>query len=93
MIRRPDTSNRLIDTGDRLPDSLRLLSTGFLQQVCFGENLFLFHIPDTDRFFTTIDVMTSHDRVFVRSWRDADFDLGVFFGEGWEVVFEEEAIG
>lgn len=68
MIRRPDTSNTLVQTRDRLLGILQLLPTGLLEQVRLLKDLFRFEVPYAYRLFSPIDVEALDDGVLVRSW-------------------------
>lgn len=92
MIRRPNTSHRLVDAGNRLLRPLVLLSACLLQHVRFHQHLVLLEVSHADRALAAIDVVAFDHRVFARTWGDTDFDLGVCGGEGAEVVDEELAI-
>lgn len=91
MVRGPDTSHTLVNTGDRLLGALQLLAAGLLQQVRLLEDLFGLQISDADCLLTTVDVVTLDDGVFVRPGGYSDFDLRVCFGEVGEGVFQEGA--
>lgn len=92
MVRRPDASDTLVQTRDRLLGPLQLLAAGLLEQVRLLQDLLLLQIPDADGLLTAIDVVTLDDWVLVRSRRDADLDLGVLLCEGGERVLEEGAV-
>ena len=44
------------------------------------------HVRDADRLDPPVDVLGFDHGVFARFGRDVEFDLGVGFGEGGEVV-------
>lgn len=92
MIRRPNTSHRLVNTGNRLLRSLVLLSARLLQHVRFHQHLVLLQVSHADRALAAVDVVAFDNRMFARTWGDADFDLRVCGGEGAEVVDEELAV-
>lgn len=93
MERRPDTSDTLVKTGNRLLGALELLPTSLLEQHGLVEDLLRLQIAHADGLLTAVDVLALDDGVLVRSWRDPDFDLRVCFGERGECVFEEGAAG
>ena len=91
MIRGPDASDTLVDTCDGLLGTFQFLSAGLLQQIRLLEDLFGLEVADTDRFFTSVDVVALDYRVLVWPWRYADFNLRVGFGEGGKSVLQESS--
>lgn len=88
MIRRPDTADTRIDTGNRLIRALLLLPTRLLQQRRLLANLFRIHISHFEHLIFAVDVVAAENGMGVRTRRDADFDLRVGFCEGGEVFVE-----
>lgn len=86
MVRRPNASDTLVQASNRLLRSLQLLPAGLLEEVRFLQNLLLGHIPHTDGFDPAVNVVALEDRVLLGSRGDADFNLGVGFGEGRKFV-------
>lgn len=86
MVRRPDTPDALVDTGNRLGGALGLLAAGLLEQSGFLGDLVGLQVAHADRLFFPVDVVASDDGVLAWSRRDVDFDLRVGLGEGAEVV-------
>lgn len=68
MVRGPDASYTLVDTGDGFFGALELLAAGFLEQIRLFQDLFRFHIPNAYRFLSSVDIVTFNYRVFVRPW-------------------------
>ena len=91
MIRGPDASDTLVDTCDGLLGTLQFLAASLLEQVCFLEDLFGLEVANTDRLLTSVDVVALDYRVLVWSWRYADFNLRVGFGEGGKSVLQESS--
>lgn len=87
MIRRPDTSDTLVDTRDWLLGVLQLLSTCQLKQIGLLKYLLGLKVPDTNRLLPSIDIVSLDDGMSIRPWGYADFDLRVRLCEGGEVVF------
>ena len=92
MIRTPNPPDTLIRTPHRLNNPLQLLSTRISQQLRLLQDLLSRKIPHANSFFSTVDVVALYYRVFARPGGDGDFDLRIRAGEGWEVVFEKEAV-
>ena len=80
------TSHRLIHTRHRLIYLLELQPTTILEQVCLLQDLLVLEVPDTNDFFSAIDVHASDDGVLMWAGRDDHFDLGVGFGKVGEIV-------
>lgn len=93
MVRRPDTSDTLVDTRNGLLGALELLPTSLFQQVRLDQYLLWLKIPHTDRLLAAVDVLASDNGVLVRPWGNPDFDLGVCFGEVGESASEEGTVG
>jgi hypothetical protein len=91
MERTPDTSHTLIQTLNRLRDSLERLSARIAKQQGFLQNLVGLHVAHADGFLFAADVFAFHDGVAAGSGGDCDFDLGVLAGESLELGFEEGA--
>jgi hypothetical protein len=92
MIRRPNTTDTVIQAGNRFLHPLEFLAACFLQQIRLLHDLLLLKISNADCFFTTVDVVAPNNGVSMRPWGDADFDLRVGFGESGKVVLEERSI-
>ena len=71
MIWRPNTSDTLIDTRNRLLCPLEFLSTRLLQQVGLLQDLFGLEISHADGLFSSIDVEPLEYGMLVRSRRKA----------------------
>lgn len=86
MIRRPDPSDTLVDTGDGLVGAFQLLAAGLLEQIGLHGYLMGLEIAHADRLLSSVDVVASENRMLARSWGNMDFDLGVFLSKEGEVV-------
>lgn len=86
MIRRPDPSNTLVDTGDGPVGAFQLLATRLFEQIGLLGYLMGFEIAHADRLLSSVDVVASENRMLARSWGNMDFDLGVFLSKEGEVV-------
>lgn len=93
MVRTPDTSDRVIDTRDRLLRPLVLLAVRLPEQVRFHQDLVLLEVSDANGLFAAVDVVALDNGVLVRARGDADFDLRVCGSERGEVVEEKLARG
>jgi hypothetical protein len=93
MERTPDTSHTLIQTLNRLRDSLERLSARIAKQQGFLQNLVGLHVAHADGFLFAADVFAFHDGVAAGSGGDCDFDLRVVAGESLELGLEERAGG
>ena len=87
MKRVPYSSHALIQTLDRLRDTLLLLAVCISQKVCFLQYFIRLHVPHTDSLLTPVYILASNDWVLAGSRRDGDFDLWVLLREDREVVF------
>jgi hypothetical protein len=92
VIRRPNTSNTLIETRHGFLLSLRLFTTGLFEQIGPFQDFIGFEIANGYRLFTAVYVVASDEGVFGWSRGNADFNLGVCAGEGWEFIFKEGAV-
>lgn len=88
MIRRPDTTDTRIDTGNGLIRALLLLAARLSQQRRFPRDLARIHVAHLEDLFPSVDVVAAEDGVVVRAGGDADFDLRVGSREGLEVFVE-----
>lgn len=93
MIRRPDTSDTLVDTRNGLLGALQFLPTSLLKQVRLHQYLLWLEISNTYRLLAAVNILASNNGVLVRPWGNSDFDLGVCFGEVGESASEEGTIG
>jgi hypothetical protein len=89
VIRRPNATDTLVDTRDRLLSPLVLLAAVLLQEICLLEYLLGLEVSHTDGLFAAVDEVTFNDGVLVWSRGYADFDLRVLFGESCKLVLEE----
>jgi hypothetical protein len=89
VIRRPNATDTLVDTRDRLLGPLVLLAAVLLQEVRLLEDLLGLEIPHADGLFAAVDEVAFDDGVLVWSRGYADFDLRVLFGEGCKMVLQE----
>lgn len=89
VVRTPNTSHTLVDTLHGLRDPLQLLSARIPQKLRFLHYLTRLHIPYTDDFMASVDVVARYHRMFVWSWRDCYLDLGVGGGKSGEFVLKE----
>lgn len=92
MVRRPDTSDRVVDTLDRLGNPLELLSARVPQQLNLLEDLQRLQVAHADGLLLAVDVVADYDGVLIGSRRHGDFDLGVCGGELGEDGLEEAAV-
>lgn len=89
MIWRPNSSDALVQAGNRLLRPLQLLPASLLEEVRLLQDLLLGHIPHADGLNPAVDVVALQDGVFLRSRGDADLDLRVGFGEGREFMLQK----
>lgn len=87
MVRRPNTSDTLVDTRNRLLSVLQFLPTCLLEQISLLKDLLWFKVSDTNGLLSPIDIMPLNDRMLIRSRRNPDFNLRVRFRKGREVMF------
>lgn len=92
MVWTPDTSDTLVDTPDRLGKLLVDFTVHLAQQLDLLENLVRIEVSNADWPVVAIDEVANNDGVLLRPWRHGDFDLGVFCGEGWEMLPDELAV-
>ena len=83
MVRRPDTSDALVDTRNGFLGALQLFAAGFLEKVRLVEDLLGLEIAHADGLFASIDIVALDDGMLVWPGRDSDFNLRVGFGERW----------
>lgn len=86
VIRRPDTTDTLIQTCHGLLGALQLLAVGLLEDVGLLHDFAGFEVSYANGLLLSIDVVTLDNRVLCWSGGDADFDLGIFTGKGGEVL-------
>jgi hypothetical protein len=89
VIRRPNATDTLVDTRDRLLSPLVLLAAVLLQEVRLLEYLLGLEVSHADGLFAAVDKVAFNDGVLMWSRRDADFDLRVLFRESCKLVLEE----
>lgn len=87
MVRRPNTSDTLVDTQNRLLSVLQFLPTCLLEQISLLKDLLWFKVSDANGLLSPIYIMPLNDGMLVRSRRNTDFNLRVRFREGREVMF------
>jgi len=89
MVRRPDTSDTLVDTRYRLIDPLVLLPIGVTQQLGLLENLRWLHVLDADSLLKPVDVVADHDGMFSGPWGNRKLNGWVGGGEVLKVGFNK----
>lgn len=89
MVRRPNTTHTLIQTRHWLLGSLQLVPAGLLEDRGLLHDVTGLEVSHADSLLLAIDVVALDDGVLGRSWRDADFDLGVFTGKSSEILGQE----
>jgi len=81
VVRRPDTTHTLVQTGNRLLGPLQLVAAGVLENHSLLQDVFRLEIAHTDRLLTAIDVLALDDGMLAVAGRNADLDLRVFSRE------------
>lgn len=89
MERTPNTPNALVQTRNWLSHPLQLLSARIPQQICLLLDALASQVLDAYRSLLAVDEVGYDDGMPSWPWRDCDFDLWVFPGEGGEVGADE----
>lgn len=93
MVRRPNTTHTLIQTGNRLLGAFQLVSASILEDHCLLEDVFGLKVAHTDGLLIAVDVLSLNHGVLLVSWGNADLDLRVLFREFRKGLGQEGAVG
>ena len=92
VVRTPQASDTLVDTGDGLVGALDLVAAGVAQQLDLLQDLQGVHVLDADGLLAAVDVVPDEHRVLPRPRRHRELDLRVLRRELRELRPDEGAV-